>query len=179
MYKLQLTNLQQEILNVLFAKVGRDLNQNQISKILKVSPPAVMKALPRLREQDLALIVQDKETKRWSIRLNTDNPEAIQLKQLNNIQQLRESGLSAFLEEKFAGATIILFGSYSKGEDTINSDIDLAVIGRKPKQVDLTKFEKLLERKININFYNAFGSINKHLKENLLNGIVLAGGIEL
>ena len=39
--------------------------------------------------------------------------------------------------------------------------------------------EKELGRQININFYNSFKNIHKHLKANLCNGIVLAGGIEL
>jgi len=62
---------------------------------------------------------------------------------------------------------VVLFGSYSKGEDIINSDIDIAVIGRKDKQIDLTIYEKKLEREININIYESFKSIHKNLKENL------------
>ena len=61
----------------------------------------------------------------------------------------------------------------------LKSDIDIAVIGRKEKQVGLIKFEKELERKININFYDSFKNIHKHLKENLCNGIILIGGVEL
>ena len=81
--------------------------------------------------------------------------------------------------QSFAGSTIILFGSYSRGEDTVNSDIDIAIIGRKEKDVNLKRFEKILERKITINFYSSFKSIHTHLKENIFNGIVLAGGVEL
>ncbi|MBI2507662.1 nucleotidyltransferase domain-containing protein [Candidatus Woesearchaeota archaeon] len=98
---------------------------------------------------------------------------------VDNLKQIYETGLADFLEKEFAGAAIILFGSYSRGEDTINSDIDFAVIGRKDKIIDTTNYEKLLERKININFYISFKNIHKNLKENLYNGIVLAGGIEL
>jgi len=71
-----------------------------------------------------------------------------------------------------------LFGSYSRGEDIENSDIDIAIIGRK-KQIDLTEFEKILNRKINIITFNNFKEIHKNLKENLFNGITLTGGIEL
>ncbi len=90
-----------------------------------------------------------------------------------------ESRLLDFLENDFAGAAIILFGSYSRADDTINSDIDIAVLGRKDKQIDLTKYEGVLERKINLNFYDSFKNIHKNLKENLCNGIVLAGSVEL
>ena len=178
-YKLKLTNLQQEILRLLFVKAGTSLNQRQISKILEVTPPAVMKALPALEKENLIKIQQDKETKRWSIELNRDHHKIMQLKRADNLKQIYESGLADFLEKEFAGATIILFGSYSRGEDLINSDMDIAVIGRKDKLINTANYEKLLERAININFYDSFKKIHKHLKENLCNGIMLTGGVEL
>jgi len=178
-YKLKLTNLQQEILRLLFVKAGISLNQRQIANFLEVSPPAVMKALPHMEKESLIKIQQDKGTKRWSIESNRNNHKVMQLKRADNLKLIYETGLADFLEKEFAGAAIILFGSYSRGEDIINSDIDIAVIGRKDKQIGLTKYEKELERQIKINFYDSFKSIHKHLKENLCNGIILAGGVEL
>jgi len=178
-YKPGLTNLQQGILELLFKRAGASLNQNQIARLLKVSQPAVTKALPLLEKLDFIKIQKDKETKRWSISLNTNNRRVVQLKRVNNLKQIYETGLADFLEKEFAGATIILFGSYSRGEDIFNSDIDIAIIGRKEKDIDLKKFEDMLERKININFYSSFKEVHKNLKENLANGIVLTGGFEL
>ena len=178
-YKLKLTTLQQEILKLLFVKVGSSLNQRQIARLLEVTPPAVMKAVPKLEKEKLICIHQDKDTRRWSIELNRDNHKVTQLKRADNLKQIYESGFADFLEKEFAGGTIILFGSYSRGEDTINSDLDIAIIGRKDKVIDLTDYEKILERKININFYDKFKNIHHHLKENLCNGIVLFGGVEL
>ena len=178
-YKLKLTNLQQEILRLLFIRAGTSLNQRRIANLLEVSPPAVMKALPALKKENLIQLQQDKESKRWSIRLNRDYHRVMQLKRTDNLNLIYETGFVDFLEKEFAGATIILFGSYSRGEDLVNSDIDIAVIGRKDKLLDLTKYEKELERQININFYDSFKNIHKHLKENLCNGIVLIGGVEL
>ena len=177
-YKLKLTNLQQEILRLLFVKIGASLNQRQIAMLLGVSPPAVMKSLPYLERDDLIKIQKDKETKRWSIELNRNN-RTMQLKRADNLKLIYETGLADFLEKTFAGATIILFGSYSRGEDIINSDVDIAVIGRKEKDINLTNYEKELERKMNINFYDSFKNIHKNLRENLCNGIVLAGSVEL
>ena len=152
MYKLKLTNLQQDILRLLFIKVGLKLNQNQIAKLLKVSPPAVMKALPLLEKENLLTINQEKESKRLLIELNRDNHQMMQLKRADNLKQIYETGFADFIEKECAGATIIIFGSYSRGEDTINSDIDIAVIGREEKNISLEKYENMLERKININY---------------------------
>lgn len=179
LYKQKLTILQQGILRLLFIKAGKSLNQRQIAKILGVTPPAIVKAVPKLYEEELIKTDQDKESKRWSISLNSDNYKAVQLKRVDNLKQVYESGLADFLQEKFAGSTIILFGSYSRGEDIFNSDIDIAVIGRTKKDIDLSEFSKALEREISINFYDSFREIHKNLKENILNGIMLFGGVEL
>src|SRR3989344_5614192 len=178
-FKQKLTNLQQAILRLLFVKAGESLNQRAIAKRIEVSSPAIMKALPNLEKESLIKLTQDKESKRWAIELNRENHKVMQLKRADNLKLLYESGLADFLEKEFAGGTIILFGSYSRGEDTSKSDIDIAIIGRKDKNIKLTEFDKKLERTIFINFYPSFKDIHKNLKENIFNGIVLAGGIEI
>src|SRR3989338_6241515 len=65
--KLKLTNLQREILRLLFVRAGILLNQRQIAMSLNVSQPSVMKALPILEKENFILIRKDKETKRWAI----------------------------------------------------------------------------------------------------------------
>ena len=131
-------------------------------------------------------IEKDKDSGRWSIGLNRDNPKTITLKRVENLRMIYNLGLVDFLEEKFPGSTIILFGSYSRGEDVwINeengykSDIDIAIIGAKEKQIELTKFDKLLERIIIINFYRSFKKIHKNLRDNILNGILLSGSVDI
>src|SRR3989344_1278566 len=171
-YKQELTILQQEILRLLIIKSGTVLNSYRIAKALGVSAPAVMKSLPRLEKKSLIYVKQDKESKRWAIELNRDNHKVLQLKRVDNLRQIYESGLADFLEKELAGATVILFGSFSRGEDTITSDIDIAVIGRKEKEINLINFDKILERKISINFYPNFKQIHKHLKENIFNGVL-------
>jgi len=174
MNKQKLTSLQQDILRLLFVKAGLKLNQRDIANFLKVSPPAVLKALLGLN-----MYIKQSKDKRWVIELNRSDHKIMQLKRVDNLKQIYESGLADFLENEFPGTTIILFGSYSRGEDLINSDIDIAIIGRKNKLIELEKYEKELERQINLNFYDSFTKIHKNLKENLFNGILLAGGVEL
>src|SRR3989339_757244 len=53
------------------------------------------------------------------------------------------------------------------------------VMSKKEKNLELSKFEEILKRKIIINFYSSPKEIHKELKESLCNGIVLSGGIEL
>lgn len=178
-YKSKLTNLQQAILRLLFVRFGETLNQRAIAKNLNVSATAVMKALPEMEKQNLIKLSKDKESKRLSIELNGENDLVIHLKRAENLKSIYESGLSDFLRNEFAGGTIILFGSYSFGEDTIKSDIDIAIIGRKQKDINLEKFENILKREVVINFYESFKKINENLRNNILNGIILSGSVEL
>ena len=178
-YKLRLTVLQQEILRFLSIKAGRSFNARNISKALEVSQPAVSKALPLLEKQNYVKIKKDKESKRLSIELNRDNPMVMGLKRAENLKQIYESGLAQFLHETFPGAVIILFGSYSLGEDTTTSDVDIAVIGSKEKDVDLSNFNKYLERTIILHYFASFSEIHKNLKNNILSGIILEGAMDL
>ena len=143
-------------------KVGLKLNALAIAKSLKVSQPAVSKALPYLKKQELVNVEKGKESKRFSIELNRDNDFVMGLKRVDNLKMIYESGLANFLEKEFAGATIILFGSYSRGDDNFKSDIDIAIIGRKDKLIDLKKFEKIFEKEINLRSEEHTSELQSH-----------------
>ena len=178
-YKVKFTVLQQEILLFLYVNAGKSFNALGLAKSLEVSQTAIAKALPSLEKEGLIKVEKDKVSGRLAIELNRDNRRVLQIKRVENLRTLYESGLVDFLEKELAGATIVLFGSYSRGEDTVDSDIDIAVVGRREKKINLNEFEKQLGRKIIINFYPSFKEIHKNLRENIFNGIVLVGGVEL
>ncbi|MBI2664882.1 nucleotidyltransferase domain-containing protein [Candidatus Woesearchaeota archaeon] len=176
-YKLNFTVLELEMFSFLSVKAGEKLSQREIAHALNVSPTAIANAVKNLAVKNL---IKAERTKTINfISFNRDNPKAIELKRVENLRQIYISGFSDFLEEKLAGATIILFGSYARGEDTKASDIDIAVIGRADKLLDLNAFEKALSRQINVNFYNSWKDMHKHLRSNVLSGITLHGGVEL
>jgi predicted nucleotidyltransferase len=160
-------------------KAGESLNAHGIARSLMVSQAAVSKALPTLERENILLVKKDKDTGRLSISLNKERHDIIWLKRADNLEQLYDSGLTQHLYDTFPSATIILFGSYAFGEDTANSDIDLAIVGAKQKDVALDAFSKALERPITLHCFDSFSSIDKHLLNNILNGIVLKGSVEL
>ena len=176
-YKLKFTSLEQEIFSLLCKRAGEKLSQREIAKLLDVSPTAVSKSLRKLLEKNLAQVEKTKNIN--FVSLNRDEQKAIELKRVENLKQIYLSGLSDYLLNNLAGSTIILFGSYSNGEDTLNSDIDIAVIERKEKPVQLDKYEKILNRNLHLLFFESWKKINKHLKNNILNGIILHGSVVL
>ncbi len=184
-YKPKFSLLQQEVLKYLIIKAGMSFNARGLSRPLNRTQAGIVKALPELEKEGFVKIKKDKDSGRWSIEFNIDNQKAIDFKKVENLRMVYETGLVKFLEDSFPGTTIILFGSYSRGEDvwtneseSHTSDIDIAIIGTKEKQIELTKFDKLLERTIMINFYPSFKEIHKNLKDNILNGVLLAGSVD-
>lgn len=178
-YKLKFTRLQNEIFRLLCIKAGKSLNQREIAHLLGVSSTAVAKAVKDLQKEELIIIEKSRTMNLTLTILNRDNPLAIAYKRAENLKLVYETGLADYLESEFPGCIIVLFGSYSIGEDTVNSDIDIAVIGAKEKQIALERYSKPLEREVYLHFYEDISRINKNLKSNILNGITLSGVIEL
>jgi len=185
MYKVKWTKLQAEIFRFLCVKAGQTLNLRGMARPLKVSPTAVSNALIKLKKERFVTVKKAKTMNLLSIELNREIKQVIEMKRVENLKMIYLSGLSEFLFNEFPGCTIVLFGSYSRGEDVWigeeenRSDVDIAIIGTKGKEINLTKFTKILERIVSINFYKSWDDIHKHLKENILNGINLNGGVEL
>ena len=161
----------------MFVYPDKEFNQLALADALGVSSTAISKSLKRLVKE--GLIVLDKEKWQISISLNRGNPAVIGLKRAENLRMLYDSGLCMFLFDSFPGATLVVFGSYSFGEDVSSSDIDIAVIGSSEKDTSLDAFEKILHRKIVLQFYPSLGKIHKYLKDNILNGILIKGGFEI
>jgi predicted nucleotidyltransferase len=96
-----------------------------------------------------------------------------------------ESGILPEVHRTIPGAkSIILFGSYRKGDDTEKSDIDIAVevTGNEPqKLVELGTIGQIGYRsnvKVNL-FVFSRSKIDINLFSNIANGIVLEGFLEV
>lgn len=176
-YKSKWTSLELNIFSLLCLRAGERFSQREISRILNVSPTAIANSLKKLKENNLIKIEQIKNIN--FISFNRYYQRAVELKRVENLRNIYLSGLSDYLNKELAGGTVILFGSYSIGEDSANSDIDLAIIERGEKILNLEKYEQVLKRKINVNFYKSWKNIHKHLRNNILNGILLQGSVEV
>ena len=101
-------------------------------------------------------------------------------KKLYNLRSLFSSGLVDFLVQELSNPTLVLFGSYARGEDIETSDIDLYVESAKKELPSLAKFEKKLQRKIQLFKFKDISKVeNKELANNIINGITLNGFVEV
>ena len=88
------------------------------------------------------------------------------------LEKLRE--LKPILKEKFGIEEFAVFGSVARGEDTENSDIDIAII--KIKEKDYFKrvyakyfLEENLNKKVDIGYYDSIRPIIKrHVSKDII-----------
>ena len=100
-------------------------------------------------------------------------------KKLYNIKHIYESGILDYLKQELSNPPIILFGSFAKGEDVEESDIDLYIETPSNKEINLNKFEKIMKRKIQIFIFKDIKKVpNNHLANNIINGITLNNYLE-
>ena len=148
----------------------------EIARLTNISPPSVMNYLKELENEGL-INRQIKRTIPFYMA-SRDNPEFILYKKIGIVFELNKSGLIDYLWDKLAPKSIVLYGSFAKGESIENSDVDLFILG-KEKIVDVANFEKKLNKKVHLLFKEYLKEIPDELKNNILNGIILKGYIKV
>jgi len=166
------------ILRVFFEEPTREFNVREVARILKKAPATISKELKKLNRE--GLIRQKRERMLHLYGANIESEKYRDLKIYYNIRKLKEGGLIEALNEFYLKPTVVLFGSFSSGYDTETSDIDILIISESKKEFrEKIKFEKKLKRNIQIFLVEDIKDLkNEYLINNVLNGIVLQGGIK-
>ena len=86
--------------------------------------------------------------------------------------------LKKSIEKKFRPEAIVLFGSYSRGEDDIDSDIDLAIINGKQEEIDKQGYEEELGKDISFRIVD-ISETSENIVKTFSNGIVLRGYLDI
>lgn len=157
-----------------FEDCYRRISVREYARIIKISPPTASKNLEQLRKN--GLLKKEEERQYIFYFANKESQLFIDLSRIYWRIKLEKSGLIAFFEQKFLNPIIILFGSLSKGESKEDSDIDIAIFAPSKNDVDLSKFENILKRKIQLFVFKERDEVeNKELLNNLLNGYKIKG----
>lgn len=145
--------------------------------MMKKAPATVSKELKELSRKK---ILRERKERRFNFYKADIGSEAYRdLKTYYNIRKIRNSGLIEELNKIYLKPTVILFGSACQGTDTDTSDFDLVVISEKTPKFQAKEFEKKLNHEIQMfNIKSIKDLKNKHLINNVLNGIVLQGELK-
>lgn len=169
-------SIKPRILEYFFLNPTIKLRVREIERKTSSPLPSVIRYTKELEEENLLKSELISNIKLYSA--NRASKDFLLGKKLFNIKQVQE--LSNHLIKELNNPTIILFGSYSKGEDIENSDIDLYVETPSNKEINLRTYEALLQRTIQLFKYRNIKEIkNKELANNIINGITLNKFLEV
>ena len=168
-----------KIAEIFFINPTRQHYLMDISRRINLAHTSVKKNLDKLVKLGLIIkLIESKGGRKFPIyKANLQSRSFKKYKVIYNLSSILESNITEFIEEKLAPKSIILFGSYQRGEDIEDSDIDIFVECKKEK-LNLGKFEKKLGRKIELHFKENFSSYPAELKNNIINGTMLSGYLE-
>ena len=170
-------NIKQIIKEHFFINPAAKLRVREIERTLKLPLPSVIRYCHELEQEEILTIA-----KTGNVNFYTASRSETYLleKKLYNIKQLYVSGLINYLKIELSNPAIVLFGSFAKGEDLEESDIDLYIETPSKKQLNLEKFKKILKREVQIFQHKSLKEItNHHLANNIINGITLNNYIEV
>ena len=153
------------------------LRIREIERATHLPLPSVARYVKELIKEG---ILQKKNIGRTTFyTVNRESGEYRFQKRLANLSLLHEYKLISHLVDRYHNAPIRLFGSYSRGEDIEESDIDI-YIQTPLTPISLSVFEKKLQRSIQLFCTKNIHDLqNKELANNVINGIPLNGYIEV
>lgn len=169
------------LLKVFFEEPGKEFYIREVARILKRNHTSVRKYLNNFVKQGFLKLNKQGIYPTYSVDLNE---KFLNLKIYYNLEKLRISGIIKDLEKFYEYPTIVLFGSYIRGIDDKNSDIDIFVLSEIKKEFKTENYEKKLNRKINLHLFTK-EQFNKMIREksqfinSLCNGFVLSGKLEV
>ncbi|MFA5406652.1 MAG: nucleotidyltransferase domain-containing protein [Candidatus Nanoarchaeia archaeon] len=149
-----------------------------IERTLKMPLPSVIRYCKELAEEGVLTIIKTGNVRFYTA--NRANENYLLVKKLFNLRQVFESGLIEHLRRELSNPTIVLFGSYLRGEDIEGSDVDLYLETQSNKKLDLMKYEQQLKRGIQLLRHKSIKEIpNHHLANNIINGLTINGFLEV
>ncbi len=169
------------ILKEFFEDPQKGFNIRELARLIKINHTTVRQYFNFLVKEDFLI------KKRGAIyETYTSNISAkyLNLKFYYNLEKLRKSDVINYLEKQFDFPVIVLFGSYATAYDTKDSDADICIITNIKKELNLRRYENILNRKINLYIFTKeeFKNLkqkNPNLVNSIVNGIVLRGELEI
>lgn len=167
-----------KIMEYFFTYPSAKLRVREIERVLQLPLPSVIRYCREMEEEGVLSALKIGSVVFYTAYATSE--KYLLEKKLYNIRKISESGLVSYLKQELSNPPIILFGSFSRGEDIEQSDIDLYVETSSKKGLNLNKFEKLLSRKIQLFRHKSLNAIgNPHLANNIINGLTLNNYVEV
>lgn len=173
----------EKVLELFFSFPNKEFSLNDIVEEAQISKTTANDVITTLiNEQFLQRTILGRT---WRITVNNDHVYTLSRKIPWTLRKIYESEiLDIIIEHVPEAKNVILFGSYRKGQDTQESDIDIAVEvdGNNPLEIEtIAVFKELAHRKnvpVQLHIFSR-NNIDLNVFNNIANGIVLWGFLEV
>ena len=168
-----------KIAKFIFDYPNKTFHIRMLEKETGFSTTAIMKSIKDL--ESFRIITVEKTALTTNIKADINSEAYRFYKQVFNLYRLKRYSIVDNLINIFNNPkTIVLFGSFAKGEDIEESDIDILIISSfKPEDINLAVYEKGLNRKINLHILNDLDKSSNEFKNAVANGIILHGYLKV
>ena len=183
---IDLSEAYQKVLNWFFSFPNIETGLNDLSIDLKISKTTAKKIVNSLEHE--GFLTKRIYGKTWRITCNQDHHYNFTKKVVFNLAMVFDAYNNGLKEQIFSLVgnvkSVILFGSYRKGDDTEKSDIDIAVEVADNEEVRIIELGVMpkfgFRENIAVNIYVfSRNKIDLNLFSNIANGIVLEGFLEV
>jgi len=166
-----------KIAELLFTKPNSTFHIRGLAKETGFSTTAITKSIKELEQQNL--ITVEKTAITTNIRSNIESKKYQFYKKILNLYRIEQYNLLELLQKTYRAKTIVLFGSFARGEDIEGSDIDFLIITNKREKINLSKYEKIFQRKINLHVVSSLNKSTNEFKNGIANGVILHGYLKV
>lgn len=163
-------------LEIFFEDTGRQVSIREFARIKKISPVTAGKILRQYKHEK---ILSEREDRGY-IFFKANNSETLFLGLARVYWTNKLKYILDEIDQFYNFPTIFLFGSINKGDNNLNSDIDLFIITNKKEEFVVSKQHvDKIRREIQIfTASNKEDIKNKNLLKNMLNGTKIRGEFE-
>ncbi|MFH0875886.1 MAG: nucleotidyltransferase domain-containing protein [archaeon] len=171
-----------KVAELIFNFPNKTFHVRLLEKETGFSTTAVNSSVEELADYSIVKIEETPITKNIKADLESDAYRFY--KQIFNLYRLRRYQIINNLVKAYNNPkAIVLFGSFAKGEDIEESDVDLLIItNNKPEEFlnkSIIRIEKILNRKISIHAFPNLDNSSAEFKNAVTNGIVLHGYLKV
>ncbi|MBN1645365.1 nucleotidyltransferase domain-containing protein [Candidatus Woesearchaeota archaeon] len=168
-----------KIAGLIFNYPNKKFHIRELAKKTKLSTTAVISSIKDLKNFKIIKLYKTDLT--TDVQADLESESYFFYKKIFNLYRLERYSIIQTLKESFRAETIVLFGSFAKGEDIEESDIDILILSKSklPKEPDLSIPEKELNRKINLHVLKSLDKSAPEFKNSAANGIVLYGYLKV
>lgn len=168
------------VAKVFFEDPENEFSLAEIGRKCGLAHTSVLLHLKTLENEELIIKIKKKIGKRLYPFYKANRSVEIykHYKFISVLDGIFKSNLIEYIKTECMPDCIVLFGSCAIGEDDKSSDIDIYVQS-KEKSLNLSSCEKVIGRKIELHFREDFNKYAKELKNNIINGIILYGYLDV